>query len=71
MKTGNIRAWMRTHARAFVDPLTGELDPTALVEAWDRDCAGGSAALDSNHPAWIVASHIADEYNAKQLKNKE
>ncbi len=22
--------------------------------------------LDSSHPAWIVASQIADEYNAKR-----
>jgi hypothetical protein len=53
-----IRIWMKANANQFTDRQTGELNTTALVEAWDIECANGSATLDPNHPAWDIASQF-------------
>lgn len=54
-----IARWMRTHKGEHVDRLTGEVNLTALVEAWDRACADGGATLDRDHIAWEVAVEVA------------
>jgi len=50
-----IRTWMSKNYRRFIDKRTGELDATALVEAWDRETGDGSRTLDPAHPAWDIA----------------
>ena len=54
-----IARWMRAHKSEHVDRLTGEVNLTALVEAWDRACADGGATLDPDHIAWEVAVEVA------------
>jgi hypothetical protein len=54
-----IARWMRAHKGEHVDRLTGEVNLTALVEAWDRACADGGATLDRDHIAWEVAVEVA------------
>ncbi len=54
-----IARWMRAHKGEHVDRLTGEVNLTALVEAWDRACADGGATLDPDHIAWEVAAEVA------------
>ncbi len=50
-----IRRWMVANQADYIDPKTGELNWTALVEAWDRSCADGGATLDPDHIAWEIA----------------
>ncbi len=52
-----IRAWMARHAAEHREG--GEVNLTTLVEAWDRACSTGAATLDSDHPAWEVATRFA------------
>ena len=54
-----IARWMRAHKAEHVDRLTGEVNLTALVEAWDRACADGGATLDRDHIAWDIAVEVA------------
>ncbi len=54
-----IARWMRAPKSEHVDRLTGEVNLTALVEAWDRACADGGATLDRDHIAWEVAVEVA------------
>lgn len=54
----SIRRWMLANAEAHKDARTGEINCTSLVEAWDRDVAGGGATLDMDHPAWSVAVEV-------------
>lgn len=56
--TLKIRRWMRRHVDEYRDQRTGEVNLTALVEAWDRTCADGDATLDDDHPAWVVAAEF-------------
>ena len=56
-----IRTWMRRYARRFIDSNTGELNCTAMVEAWDRECADGAVTLDPDHDAWDIAVLVAVE----------
>jgi hypothetical protein len=55
-----IRDWMRAHVEEHRDGRTGEVNHTALVDAWDRDCAGGEVTLDHDHPAWDIAIGVGD-----------
>jgi len=50
-----IRRWMLDNRDDYIDPKTGELNATELVEAWDRACANGGATLDPDHIAWDIA----------------
>lgn len=53
------RAWMRAHRREHVDPLTGELGCTELVEAC-ADALGHLEWLDDpGHFAWDLAVELA------------
>jgi hypothetical protein len=54
-----VRAWMERRAAQHTDPMTGEVDATSLVEAWDRECADGGETLDPTHVAWEVAVDVA------------
>lgn len=58
-KNAAIAQWMRAHKSEHVDRTTGEVNLTALVEAWDRACADGSATLDPDHAAWEIAVEVA------------
>lgn len=53
-----IRAWMNRNVGRFVDPRTGEVDCTSMVEAWDRETGDGGRTLDPDHPAWDVAVRV-------------
>ena len=53
-----ILRWMNKQAPRFRDPLTGELDRTGLVEAWDRAEDTGKATLHPSHPAWDLALEV-------------
>lgn len=55
----SIVRWMAIHADEYRDGRTGEVNTTALVEAWDSACADGGATLDSDHIAWDVAVRFA------------
>lgn len=57
-----IARWMRNNVVNHVDGVTGEVNCTALVEEWDRECAGGGATLDPDHVAWEVAVEVADAH---------
>lgn len=61
-ETRKISSWMRRNVSTYTDPITGAVDCTKLVEAWDGECAGGSATLDQFHPAWDVAVEVAEEH---------
>lgn len=54
-----IARWMRDHKAEHADRLTGEVNLTALVEAWDRACADGGATRDPEHVAWEIAVDVA------------
>ena len=54
----SIRRWMLAHKEEHRDRLTGELNLTEMVEAWDRACADGGATLDPDHIAWDVAASL-------------
>lgn len=56
----SIRSWMIKNADRFMDRRTGELNTTALTEAWDFETQTGGVTLDPNHEAWDVAVAIAD-----------
>lgn len=65
-----IAAWMRANLDAHIDPQTGELNCTALVEAWDIEKSTGGVTLDPNHPAWEIAVKVADQRDrADRSKN--
>ena len=49
-----IRSWMRANLKRFRDEC-GNVNTTALVEAWDVECSSGEATLDTEHPAWDIA----------------
>ena len=52
---------MEANKADHIDPKTGELNWTTLVEAWDGACADGGATLDPDHIAWEIAVSIAGE----------
>ena len=54
-----IKRWMKSHAQEHVDAKTNEVNATALVEAWDRECATGGDTLDSDHIAWEIGAEVA------------
>jgi len=56
-----ILSWMRANAKDHIDPKTGELNCTALVEAWDAAEGTGKETLQHSHPAWDLAVEIAEE----------
>jgi hypothetical protein len=57
-----IKRWMAINLSRFVDEKTNEVDATKMVEIWDMECSTGESTLDSDHPAWEIASEIAIEY---------
>lgn len=61
----SIRRWMSANIADHVDECN-EVNATALVEAWDRECADGSATLDMDHVAWEVASQLAGAYDSQK-----
>ena len=61
-----IARWMRDHVVDHVDGVTGEVNCTALVEEWDRECAGGGATLDPDHVAWEVAVEVAEAHEKRR-----
>ncbi len=65
-----IRAWMRSHVAEHNDPVTDEINTTALVEDWDRCCADGAVTLDSDHPAWDIAADVASAYNTVECHRR-
>lgn len=66
-----IYAWMLRNAHRFADSC-GEVDCTAMVEAWDFETEDGSVTRDSDHKAWDVAIEVATawEKNDRRLKVK-
>ena len=56
-----ISAWMARNADRFVDRRTGEVNLTALVEAWDRETQDGGVTTDPDHVAWEIAVDVAAE----------
>ncbi len=52
-----MRKWLTRNAPRFLDEC-GEVNLTALVEAWDRETADGTLSLDPSHPVWEVASSL-------------
>lgn len=54
----SIRSWMRAHVEEHRDGRTGEVNATALVEEWDRECADGGVTMDPDHPAWEIAASL-------------
>jgi len=56
----HVLAWMQNYAEDHVDPKTGELNYTGLVEDWDNCCSTGDATLDPDHPAWEIALLVAE-----------
>lgn len=57
-----IRKWMTQHVGEFVDPRTGEVNCTALTEAWDSAESTGEATLDSDHIAWEIAVDVGENF---------
>lgn len=56
LKPNSIRHWMNRNSSRFIDPLTNELNCTAIVEAWDSECSTGEETIDPSHPAWEIAT---------------
>lgn len=59
-----IRRWMLMYLVEHRD-ASGEVNLTALVEAWDHDQDSGEATLDEHHPAWDVAVEVAEQLDAE------
>ena len=59
-----ILKWMRVNAPRFVDEC-GEVNATAMAEAWDVECSTGEATMSEHHPAWDVAAEVAGEYEGR------
>jgi hypothetical protein len=51
----HIAMWMLKNKQNHIDPQTGELNCTSLVEDWDNSESTGDATLDTNHMAWDIA----------------
>lgn len=62
MDPANIRIWMQGQVDQYVDAKTGEVNCTALVEAWDAECSTGESTLDPDHIAWDIAVDVAVAY---------
>lgn len=56
--TSDIKRWMWRNVERFLDSC-GEVNATAMVEAWDHECSTGEATLDSEHEAWTIAVDVA------------
>lgn len=59
-----IARWMTANLSRFVDRRTGEVDRTAMVEAWDLETQDGGVTTDPDHEAWTVAASLADVHEA-------
>lgn len=59
-KSYSIKKWMLLNMDRFVDPQTGEVNCTSMVETWDIECANGDATLDPDHEAWDIAVQVSD-----------
>lgn len=57
-----IEQWMKRNVFLFIDPKTGEINCTSMVEEWDRDASTGDSTLDPDHPAWDAAFEVAKAY---------
>jgi hypothetical protein len=55
-----IAKWMHRNVERFLEPHTGEVDCTTMVEAWDVECADSEATLDEGHIAWEVAIDVKE-----------
>lgn len=66
-----MRGWMKRNVHRFVDALTGEVNCTALVEAWDAECSTGAATLDPDHEAWDAAVDVAERFEKLQALARE
>jgi hypothetical protein len=64
----SIKAWMKRNVSRFVD-VCGEVNCTALVEAWDAQEANGSETLDNMHPAWDIAVDVGEWYESTRKVN--
>jgi hypothetical protein len=60
MTRTQIRKWMLNNAERFMDRHTGEINCTALTEAWDSETQNGAVTLDPDHVAWDVAVQVSD-----------
>ncbi len=64
MSKSQIRKWMRTNAKRFVE--SGEVNCTQLIEAWDDECADGETTLDLDHIAWDIAVDVSIDYTERR-----
>jgi len=55
-----IRRWMVANVEKFIDEC-GEVNATAMVEAWDLACGQGGDTLDPDHVAWEVAAQVSEQ----------
>ena len=55
-----IKSWMRRNVDRFID-RHGEVDCTAMVEAWDLETRDGGETTDPDHVAWYIATEVAEE----------
>jgi len=62
-----IRKWMQNNVAQYLDEC-GEVNCTALTEAWDSACSTGEATLDSNHEAWDIAVDVGTACEAAQKR---
>lgn len=60
-----IRNWMKSNLADYIDECD-EVNCTAMVEAWDRECADGGATLDPNHIAWEIAVEVAEAHEKQK-----
>jgi hypothetical protein len=62
---------MARHVREHIDPRTGDVNMTSLVEQWDRDESTGDSTLDPNHIAWEIACDVAEEIEDETTRRQE
>lgn len=58
MNRARIKKWMKDNKNRFIDPYTGEINMTEMVETWDNECASGEDTYDEDHIAWEIAAEL-------------
>lgn len=65
-KLEEIRAWMKRNVNLYIDDC-GEVDLTSLTEGWDFEQGMGEETYSELHPAWDIASEVAQWYEDNRI----
>lgn len=61
---------MKMNVIHFVDPKTGEVDCSSMVEEWDCENSTGDSTLDPDHSSWDIAFEVAEAYESERRNRR-